>query len=268
MTRYSSHNPQPITWLSGHAIYTAHVIAAAYVASMIVTALLMALKVDAPFAWLGFASGAVWRGEIWRLVSYAWLNPPSLWFVIDMFLLAWFGSELEKFFGRRAFLMLFAGLYLVTPLLFTALGPWWSTSLLGQSGAFGLFIAYVTLHPGVSFFLNLQARWIAWILLGIYSLIHLSRRDAASLLSLWATAGFAFVFVRQEQGALSWPRLPRPARMTAEPARGPRVQPRDEVQQTLDRLLDKIARDGVHSLTAVERAQLEEARRRLLQRRG
>ena len=51
----------------------------------------------------------------------------------------------------------------------------------------------------------------AIILVALYALIHLSNRDTISLVSLLATTGFAFAFVRYQQGHFTLPsfRLPR-----------------------------------------------------------
>jgi len=276
MQSFSPNEPEPILHLAGRPIHAALFVVLIYVASMIVTTVLMFANVRAPFVWLDFDSGAVLQGQAWRLLTYAWLNPPSLWFVIDMFLLVWFGRELERFFGRGIFFQLFAGLYLVTPILFTALGFWYPTRLLGQTGSMGMFIAFTTLYPNVSFFFGILAKWLAWILVGIYTLIHLSARNLPGLLSLWATAGFAFAFVRYQQGAWTLPRLRFPRRErkvipfpgSSKNAPPSRPHPTDNAQAIMDALLDKIARSGVDSLTAAERAQLEDARKRLLERRG
>lgn len=164
MRSFSPNEPEPITWIAGRPVHAAVFVVLIYVASMIVTTVLMALRINAPLAQLAFDSNAVLGGEVWRVATYAVLNPPSIWFVIDMFLLARFGLELERFFGRPIFIALFAGLYFVTPLLFTALGFWYPTQLLGQTGALGMFIAFATLYPNVVFFFDLLAKWLAWIL--------------------------------------------------------------------------------------------------------
>lgn len=276
MQTFSPNEPEPITWIAGRAIHAAHLVVLVYVVSMIVTTFLLFGNVRAPFAWLMFDSDAVLRGEVWRVFTYALLNRPSLWFVIDMFLLAWFGRELERFFGRKAFLLLFAGLYLVTPVLFTALGFWLPTQLLGQTGALGMFIAFATLYPNVSFFFNLLAKWLAWAFVGIYTLIHLAAQNTPGLLSLWATAGFAFLFVRYQQGEFTLPRFRFPRRerkvipfpgSSKDPSPPAAGRGRDP-QAVMDTLLDKIARSGVESLTPAERTELEQARKRLLQRRS
>lgn len=268
MQNFSSEEREPLFHLGEYPIHTALAIVLFYVATMLATTVCMALRVTAPFDWLPFDSTAVWQGQVWRVVSYGFVNPPSLWFVIDMFMLAWFGRELERFFGRRIFLRFYAGIYLLTPALFTLLGLWWPMSLTGQAGSFALFIAFATLYPNVAFFFNLLAKWVAWILVAIFTLIHLASRNVTGLLSLWCTVGFAFCFVRYEQGALT---LPSFRRRTSRPASsGPRAsEPRVTAKAAeLDTLLDKIARSGLHSLTPGERVRLEQLSQEANRRRG
>lgn len=279
MSRFDSNdNDRPVMHLGGYSLYAPHVIVLGYVISMLLTTICMALNLAAgPFAWLSFTSGQVLSGQVWRLLTYGLLNEPSLFFVIDMFMLAWFGRELEKFFGRRIFLRFYAGLYLLTPVLLTALGLFgWSKSLAGQTGSLGLFIAFATLYPTLAFFFNVQAKWLAYILVGIYSLMHLAYRDLIGLLTLWAVVGFAHGYVRYEQGRFTLPnplarfRQPKFKVLAGEATEKPRsaAPVGDEAMADVDALLDKIARSGIHSLTAEERARLDRSSAALMRRKG
>ena len=272
-----SDQSRPVMHLGEHALYAPHVIALGYVVTMLLTTLCLFARIEAPFVWLPFTSAEVLRGQVWRVLTYGLVNAPSLWFVVDMFMLVWFGRELEKFFGRRVFLRFYAGLYLLTPALFTVLGLFgWPLGLTGQTGAFGLFIAFTTLYPNVAFFFNIPAKWLAAIFVGIYTLIHLAGRNLPGLVSLWATVGFAFGFVRYEQGRftipnpLAWLRRPKFKVLAGQapepPRRGGPVS--DQAMADVDALLDKIARSGIHSLTAEERARLDRSSAELMRRKG
>ncbi|MDQ5979159.1 MAG: Rhomboid family intrarane serine protease [Verrucomicrobiota bacterium] len=275
-----SDQTRPVMHIGEYPLYSPHVIVLGYVASMLVTTLCLALRVNAPLEWLPFTAAEVLHGQVWRVFTYGLVNAPSLWFVIDMFMLVWFGREVEKFFGRRIFLQLYGGLYLLTPVLFTILGLFgWKQGITGQTGAFGIFIAFATLYPSAPFFFNILAKWLAWVLVAIYSLIHLANRDLPSLLSLWAGAAFAHGYVSYEQGRFTLPMIPNPfARL-----RGPKLKvlpghapekPRSSAPLTaqgmadVDALLDKIARSGIHSLTPDERAQLDRSSAELMKRKG
>jgi membrane associated rhomboid family serine protease len=282
----SREDHQPVTWLRGYPVFAAHLIVAVWVASMLGTTLCNALGQTALLGWLPFNSAAVLRGEVWRIVTYGFVNPPSLSFVVDMFMIVWFGREVERVFGRRSFLILYAGVYLVTPLIFTAVGTWLPAAWAGGAGALALFVAFAAIYPDIPTFFNLKAGWVAAILVGLYSLMALGARDGSHLIMLWATTGWALAFVRWKQGrlnlpAIRWPKIslrrkkpslrvmPDPVRK-AEPQRVAPARPRvwdQAATSEVDALLDKIAQSGIGSLTEKERARLESARAELLKKR-
>lgn len=271
----SSEDHQPVTWVRGYPVFAAHLIVIGFVASMLATTLMLAFNVGGVLGWLPFNSAAVLRGEIWRVLTYGLVNPPSLGFVIDMAMIGWFGREVERVYGRRSFLSLYGCLYLISPLLFTVIGRWLPVQFSGESGAFALFVAFATIYPNVPMFFNLLSRWVAAILVGLYTLIGLSGRNWTELLTLWATVGFAFAFVRWKQGRLTLPTiklwekkpqlrvLPDLKPAASAPLNARKIEPMEEV----DALLDKIAKSGIRSLSAKERARLETARAELLKRR-
>jgi membrane associated rhomboid family serine protease len=271
-----SEEHQPMTWLHGHAIYAAHLIVVVLVASLLVTTILMGFQNYTLLHWLHFNSALVLDGQVWRVFTYGLWNQPSLSFVIDMFMIVWFGREVEKFFGRGKFLFLYGAIYLLSPLALTAVGTWFPYQLTGERGAFALFVAFATLYPSVPVFFNILAKWLAIVLVGLYSLMSIANHDHAGLISLLSTCGFAFAFVRYEQGAITLPKLrlrrrkPRlrvlpdlPKQFVAAPT-AKQVATMAEV----DALLDKIAKTGMASLTPKERAKLEAAREGLMKRGG
>ncbi|MGH7956815.1 MAG: rhomboid family intramembrane serine protease [Opitutaceae bacterium] len=267
-----------MTWLRGYPLYAAHFIVLLFVVSMLATTLTLAIPAARGVpGWLTFNSIQVLEGQVWRMLTYGLVNPPSLWFVIDMFMLVFFGRELEKFFGRRTFLILYGSLYFLTPVLFTLIGLFRPMSLMGESGAFALFIAFATLYPNVALLFNILAKWVAIILVGIYTLMNLASNDWTGLISLWSTVAFAFGFVRHQQGMITLPKFRFPQRkpklrvlpdpvpnkkttLTSHSAR------ENATMAEVDALLDKIATSGISSLTAKERAKLEAAREGLMKR--
>jgi len=276
----SDDNHQPIIWLRGYPFYAAHLLVLVFAVSMLATTLAMAFNLPYVLDWLAFSSARVLKGEAWRIFTYGLVNPPSvLPFVVDMFMIAWFGREVEKFFGRRKFLFLYGGIYFLSPLLLALIGVWKPMQLAGETGAFALFIAFATLYPDAVMLFNLLAKWVAVILVGISTLAALAYHDWAALISLWATVGFAFAFVRYEQGhfalpGISLPRinlfqkkpklrvLPDPKPQKNSGAKIPKETPIGEI----DVLLDKIAQSGMSSLTPKERARLDAAREELLKK--
>lgn len=277
MTYFGSEEHEPVTYVRGHPVYAAHLLVAVFVLTMIVAAVLGGTHPVG--SWLLFDSFAVLRGEVWRVVTYGLWNPPSLRFAIDMLMLIWFGREVEKFFGRRKFFFLYGAIYLIPPLLFTVLGRIIPDAFAGQPGSLAVFVAFATLYPNVPLFFTLLAKWIALVFVGLYTLIALSGRNWQMLLSLWATCGFAFGYVRYAQGAFSLPqfRLPRrKPKLRVVPEGAPQKKavavpvaapPRASMAE-VDALLDKIAQHGIGSLTPKERARLDAARRDLKKRGG
>ena len=271
----SSDDQQPVTWLRGYPLYGAHFLVLVFTGSLLATTLLLAFNAGHLLAWLTFNSTAVLRGEVWRVATFGLVNPPSLQFVIDMLMFVWFGREVEKSFGRRKFFALYGGIYLVTPLLFTALGLWRPLVSSGETGAFALFVAFATLYPNALLLFNILAKWAAVVLVGIITLMALANHDWIQLISLWATCGVAVAFVRHHQGLLTLPRLRLPGRrrpqLRALPDLPPKqrsvpVAPDGASMSEIDALLDKIARSGLGSLTAKERARLEKGREHLIKK--
>ncbi len=267
-----SEEQRPITYIGGYPIHAATLLIVIYVVSLFATTLCMALGYGETFAYyLEFDSRLVLNGgQVWRFFTYGLWNVPSLRFVIDMVMFVWFGREVERFFGRKIFLRFYAILYLLQPLTYSLLGLLQPTALQGETGAFAFFIAFATLYPNAVLLFNILAKWMAIVLVVIYTLMALAARDFVAFGALWVTVGFSYSFVRYEQGRFTLPKIPWPRRRpklrvvsAAEP-----VTSRDSTtsENEMDRLLDKIAKSGIASLTDKERARLEKARTDLLRK--
>lgn len=270
----SSEEHEPVTWIRGYPVYATHFIVLVYVVLMIVVAVL-GRSADAIYAALGFNSVQVFSGQVWRIASYGLFNPPSLFFAVDMVMLVWFGRELEKTFGRRKFFGFYGGIYLVPSLVLTLIGLLKPTSTLGEPGTLAVFVGFATLYPGAMMLFNIMAKWVAIILVGLYGLIHLSDRNWIGLTLLASTCGYAFLFVRVEQGVLVlpdfrfWKRKPKLRVLPDLPKKQivtSKAAAEDATMAEVDALLDKIARSGISSLTSKERAKLEAAREDLMKR--
>lgn len=275
----SDDDHQPLTWVQGRPVYAAHFIVAVLVAAMLATTALLAFGARHTLALLAFDSTAVFAGQVWRVVTCGFVQPPGLGLVLDLVLLAWFGREVEKDLGRRSFLRLYLALQLAPPLALLGVGLWSPQVFSGQTGALAVFVAFAALYPGASMIFNLLASWVAAILVGVYTLVALASHDWPGLVSLWSTTALALAYVRHSQGRLGLPvlRLPRIDRSAAPgarressargPAAGPasRSAPADDMAE-VDALLDKINGSGLESLTPRERERLAAAQTRLARR--
>lgn len=283
MSRYyevTDDDQQPLTWVQGRPLYAAHVIAASLVITLLLTTALLAFGGAAFLDTLRFHSAEVAAGQVWRVLSYGLVNPPSLWFVIDMVLLVWFGREVERILGRRSFLKLYAILYLIPPLLLSLIGLWTPQTLSGQTGALAVFVAFAVLHPRTALLFNLLAGWVAAILVALHALVALAAQNWADLAVLLCTMGYAFAHVRHAQGRLSLPSMPSlrgdpirdfpaPPHLRRTPAHTVAQPPRSQAQAEMDEvdsLLDKIISTGLESLTPREQERLHAAQARLARR--
>jgi membrane associated rhomboid family serine protease len=91
----------------------------------------------------------VLHGQVWRLLSYAFLHDPgTIWHIlINMLFLWWFGSDVEDLHGPHEFLAFYLGASLAAGLLFLFSSLVWTPGLLSLPclGASGSVIAVLTL---------------------------------------------------------------------------------------------------------------------------
>jgi len=266
----------PLTWVGRVPVYLATVFAAAQAAGMVITALAMGVGAGGFLAGLAFNwNEAAAGGRVWQFLTYPLVTGPSLWTLIQLVMFAMFGGEVEKYIGRRGFLWLVVALVLAGPLLMGIVALFGEARTLagGSEVNFAVFIACVLLYPRAEIFFGIQARWIALALLAIASLQALAGRDFLGLILVWWVCGAAFLFLRWEGVAAAAGPVLRPARRKVE-ARPPRrvvrppspaANPRADLHESIDPILEKISRTGIASLTKDERARLERARARLLE---
>lgn len=219
-----------------------------------------------------FAAGDLRAGQVWTLLTYPFVHDirqEGLWFGLEMLMFFWFGREVESAIGRRSYGLLYGALAVIPALVLAGAGPLLGSSVLAGSGtiSFALFLSFCALHPGAQFFFaGLTAKWVGWILLAIYSLAAFAGRDWPGLLKLWLSSLFAVAWVRR--GGMEWPNLSlvKGRKKSAKGKAAGKKSPTVPVLEKVDAILDKISRDGIHSLTAAEKKQLEDARAKLLQK--
>jgi membrane associated rhomboid family serine protease len=272
---------QPFGYLGRIPLYLTTILLIVYCVAMAGLVIFQAVNPYPLGDQLIFDTDAV-RGhfEFWRFLTYPLVNGPSIWFVLDMVFLYWFGRDVERFFGRTAFGMLYLSLVLIGPCLLTAVSLAFNGFLIdagSQTINFGVFIGFCTVYPDTEFFGGVRAKWIAAILGGIDLLIMLSVHAWDRIIVFVATCLCAFVFVKYLRGHLHFSLgnyfrehrsrrnlrpLPKPNSPLAEKPN----TPRDNVIESIDPLLDKIAKHGIASLTDRERERLEQARTELLKK--
>ena len=264
----------PLTWIGRHPVYVSTVVAGLHALTMVLTAVAMFAGAEALLQALIFSSNGFLHGlALWQPVTYAFVHSPPYWmFLIELYMLVAFGSEIERYLGRKVFIRLYLILLLLPPVLLSAAGLFGFSSMYAGSSAlhFGIFIAFTVLYPSAEIFFFLQARWVAIALLAASALQCLAQRDFVSLAVLLIDCGAAYVIVRQIRQGDLWPisafaewmaafRKPRLRIVTRE-----KEDSSDASVISIDPILEKISRSGLSSLTSRERAQLQRAREKLL----
>jgi len=275
---FSQGSQEPLTYLRGLPVDLTTILVACHVVIMLSIVLILSFS-PALFRlfWDNtvFTSDVMGHGRVWTLLTHPFLHyipQEKIWFAIDMFLFYMIGREVERYIGRRSYFTFYALLILVPSLLLTLgaghlpLFRFYGSSVLHL----GVFIGFVSIYPGVQFIPGLAVRWIAWVTLAIYSLIGLASHDWPTLLYLWTTVGVAYSYMRYtgatgEIGLLQW--LEGFRQQQAEKQFNRRREAYQARQQQLelsvDAVLEKISSQGINSLNARERAVLEKASQRL-----
>jgi membrane associated rhomboid family serine protease len=224
---------------------------------------------------------AVAHGEVWRLLTYAFLHDwLSYWHIVfNMLFLWWFGSDVEDMYGPREFL----AIYLVSALaggVAFQLG-WWAGmnhgNCIGASGAVTAIMVLCAIHfPRRLIYLWLFIPIPIWVFVGVQVVQDLfgflSGSPGRTAVSVHlAGAAFAAVYyyqhwrllnvwtaVRELAQQRSRPRLrvyreepPQPVSVAAPPPTGESVD--EHLEAKLDAVLEKVARFGQNSLTESER---------------
>src|SRR5437868_11757958 len=276
----TSDDYRPVAWMGRYPVDVTTLLFGVHVVCAVLACIFTAIPgLSGTLNYLIFDSARIWNElQLWRLGTYAFVHFPSslLWFAIEMYLLFVFGREVERFLGRRAYIILYLILLLTPPALLTIWGLW-ERSLLAGSPAlhFGVFVAFATIYPRVELLLRIQAKWVAVILAAVYTLQLLAYHAWSDLVVVWTSIGVAFLFVELNGAGpeLAWWYAVK-ARFASRPkyhvvpkpqlgVSGVRTEP-DDAQASIDPILDKISKFGIVSLTASERRQLNRERERLL----
>src|SRR6266700_4197480 len=274
----TSDDYRPVRWMGRYPIDVTTILVGLHVTCAILAAILIAFGAGSMLAYLQFDTAAVWSGgQVWRLFTYAFVHAPSalLWFAVEMYMLFVFGREVERFIGRRAYIVIYLILLIAPAAVLTVWCLWQRSALAGSPALhFGIFVAFATIYPRVELFLRIMAKWVALILAAVYTFQLLAYHAWSDLVVVWTSIGAAFLFI-ELRGAgpeLAWwnalkARIgPKPKLTVVQKTRPRRPAERDDVYASIDPILDKISKFGIGSLTPSERRQLNRERERLLKK--
>lgn len=201
---------------------------------------------------------------LWQLVTHGFLHsttyiPHVLWNMVQLF---FFGTMLEGAVGSRRFLVFYFAALTCGGLLhlFVELATGSPVPAYGASGAcLGVVVAMATLRPRATVFVFFIPVAL-WLLAGVIVAIDLMTaitqltKGGSDGVAHWVHLGGAlwgFLAVRLGWIHVDWLERLRARRVVAQ------EQSRREEDLRMDRLLDKIHREGMSSLTKAERTFLK-----------
>jgi membrane associated rhomboid family serine protease len=224
---------------------------------------------------LALSGDGLRRGFLWQPLTYMFLHYDIWHILINMLFLWFFGKEVEYFIGPKHITRLYLGAGLAGAALWLLFNFTSAATVLGASAAvLGCVIAFATLFPDrevtlLIFFVlpvTLRAKYLALIAIAfdVVPLLHGAATNVAHLAHLGGAA-FGYLYIKQ----LGYGTTPKwllwlqdiTGRMKSRPRPTPRnMSPEEFIQEEVDPILDKIAREGMQSLTRRERKILESAK--------
>ncbi len=218
--------------------------------------------------------------QVWRFVTYMFLHGGFTHILFNMFGLWMFGTQIERLWGYRTFLIYYFVCGLggaATYGLFNLAGVGAYVPMLGASGAiYGILLAFALFFPDavilIFMVIPMKAKY-AVLLFGLIELLSVPKGgEVAHLAHLGGMlAGFLFIYGtipamrRTGSGLDAFVRRAR-ARMkgfrTVPPRKPGNGKDPDPDQAEIDRILDKISRHGLQSLDEREQEILRRAGRR------
>lgn len=224
----------------------------------------------------------------WKFLTcgFAHLNfEHLLWNMLGLWM---FGREVEAVYGRAEFLRIYLVALLTGSLIwglrsYLQHGPDPSLKMLGASGAVtAIVLLFVFHYPRQTILLFMILPVPAWVLGILIIGGDLLRLNAASgpvqvaydvhlagvaFAACYYYFGWNFSWLSWHLDGLRWPRLPRPKRPSLkihDPGEPSPLESEQEEEE--DRVLQKVSREGLASLTAEERTTLENYSRRMRQK--
>ena len=264
---------QPLTRIGNIPIFGTTIIVGALVIGLIASAIFGGFAAQAMFA---FSPELFWKhGQIWRVLTYLIVGEANFFTLFSLLFIYSFGRDCEQEMGRRRYFG-FLALLIVTPVIIATL--FW---LIGVGGglagslhlSIGLVIAFATIYPNVEWWNVLPMKYVAAGCVFLAAIGDLRESNEIGFACTLVTCAVSFAYIRaMRSGAweglslrVLFSRKPKFRVMPDPVARRRESDEADEID-SIDPLLDKIARSGMASLSAKERARLEKAREALMKK--
>jgi len=269
-------------WITGQAPVTKFIVLT-NVAVCIVLALAHQVDGLAPIAGLITIepSQITQHFQLWRLVTGAFCHD-DLWHILwNMLMLWWFGRELEMLYGSREYMVFYLSAALVSSLAWTLAGAGQVLPPPGSSGVMmAVMVVYTMYYPRERIHIYgifpVEMRWFLLFFVAVDAYLVL-RHGGLSVVGHTAQlsgAAYGLVFKLADlrlSRLVSARRRPRLRAVAPEPERLPEPVMShglsESLEHRMDEILAKISREGRASLSDQEREILDEASRRLRDRR-
>jgi len=259
----------PVTWWKGKPIYITTILILIHVVALVITTFMLGVRADLLIQNLACSATNFLQGKLWSLFTFPILQVPSFWIFIELLMLWMFGMQVEQIMGWKKYLRFYLVLCFSPAVAMLLFAPIIRGTLVGTDAAnFSIFIAFATFYPDAPMLFNTKAKWWAWGLLSLIFLQSFASHDVTGITTL-CTAGVAYTILRFQgvQGGFSWVSRWKENRQLKrwEAMNQKRHEESTEyyVQNRVDPILDKIAREGIQSLTNEERNILAKAKDKL-----
>ncbi|MGJ8726218.1 MAG: rhomboid family intramembrane serine protease [Roseibacillus sp.] len=229
-----------------------------------------------------FVPEAFLSGSIWQAVTYPFFAMPSIFLLIGMYFFYNFGGMVENALGRARYVRLLLAVMLLPSVVVVL------THLLSVPGFLvgsqlphlAVFVAAIAMMPNApTMFFGFPIKWLAVAFVALGMLQYLMMRNFGACLALVSVVYFALWWMKQAGHVSQWGVVddvlgPRPQRKTRKKKASPKrkqsyekkLKPRTKIASSkskdVDRILDKINEQGLHSLTEEERLILQKESKR------
>ncbi|MGN0866253.1 MAG: rhomboid family intramembrane serine protease [Oligosphaeraceae bacterium] len=211
--------------------------------------------------------------QLWRLVTYQFLHASLSHILMNMYGVWLFGRMVEQALGKARFLLLYLFSGVLGGVFFLLANQGSPAYCVGASGAeFGVMVAAALAFPQARFFLLLPPIPVRlWVLALVYCILEvLMLHDNGSIAHIahlgGALGGFLFMRRLMRPARRSpFDRDPGRQRHSPPPPRPPFSPQESDVSdapidsEELNRILDKLSRQGIDQLTPREKASLSRA---------
>ncbi len=215
------------------------------------------------FPLFGLVPKLVWSEfMLWQPFTYLFFHG-SIWHVlINMFVLWMFGSELERLWGKEHFLKFYFVTGVGAGLVTIIFGLNSMTPIVGASGAvYGVLLAYGLTYPNRTVYLyGIIPIKSLWFVIGIGVIAFMSSFDNISQIShLTHLSGMVIGYLMLKRPVRFndlWFTIRKRTLEYKIKHEEKKVSQHQEIEREIDRILDKINREGFDSLTEEEHDRL------------